>query len=437
MHGTAATRAGTLEAIHRRNAWRVLPLLVAGYVLNSLDKSNIGFASLEMNKDLGLSPAVFGLGAGLFFLTYTAFEIPSNLLMRRLGARFWLSRILISWGIVSMAMALAYDKTSFYLLRLLLGLAEAGWYPGVIFYLSLWFPRAFKARAITLFFLGVPISSVLGGPISGALLSLPPTLGLKGWQWLFLVEGLPTVLLGIAALAVLRDGPEQADWLSDSEKRSIERSLGEGQEPEAPARGSFRARLILFCTVNFANALGLYSTAMWLPRIVKELGSLTNLQTGFATAVPSAFGALALILCAASSDRRRERKWHVVLPLLIGAAGMAGVALSPAPAIKMLFLTIAMMGSLGLQGTLFAMFSESLREANCHPGALAAGLATITTVGNLGGFFGPSAIGLILSADLGYGVAVLTVAAEFALAGAILAFTRRSALGASPVAASL
>jgi len=426
--GDDASVATTLEALHRRNAWRLLPLLIAGYVLNTLDKTNIGFASLAMNHDIGLSTAAFGMGAGLFFVTYTLFEIPSNLLMRKVGARVWLSRILISWGLVSMAMALTQGRASYYGLRLLLGVAEAGWYPGVIFYLSLWFPAAYKARVTMLFFLGAPIAAVIGSPLSGAMLGLPAVLGLRNWQWLFLVEGLPTLLLGLIAIRTLRDGPDKAEWLSADERDLLGASLV-GKSAPSQGTGSYPARLCLFCLVNFASALGLYSTFIWIPRVVKQLGGLTNLETGFVTGLPYLVGAVLLVFTARSSDQRGERKWHVAAPLVIAGAAMGAIMVSPSPAISLVLLTLAVAASISTQGTLFAMFAEALREANPAPAALAGGLAMITTIGNLGGFAGPTAIGRMIDGAAGLSGALALIAASFAVAGLLLAITRPAALG--------
>ena len=414
---------GSLTAIHWKNAKRILPILVAGYVLNTLDKTNIGFAALEMNKDLGFPPQVFGLGAGLFFLTYTIFEIPSNLLIRRVGARRWLSRILISWGLASMATALTSGTASFYSLRLLLGLAEAGWYPGVIFFLSLWFPRRFRARAIMLVFMGVPISAVLGNPLSGALLSLHPFSGLRSWQWLFIVEGLPSVLLGIAALFVLRDSPSQAEWLSPSEKQRLSLACTFDVVPVATDRvagahpTSNVHRTAVFCAINFMSALGLYSTFMWLPRLIKDLQGLDNLQTGFVAGIPFLFSAAALAALAYSSDRLGERKWHTALPLFVASCAMAGVAASRSPGMAILFLTIAMTAGIGVQGNMFAMFSEGLGGS----AGLAVGLATVTTLGNLGGLLGPYAIGLMLAKYGNFHVALIAIAAAFGAGGCLVA----------------
>ena len=433
---TARSQLG-LSDIHRRNALRLIPLLVAGYVLNTLAKTNIGFAALEMNRQLGLTPQVFGLGAGLFFVSYTLFEIPSNLLMRRFGARLWLSRILILWGLAAMAMALTSGKWSFYALRLLLGLAEAGWYPGVIVYLALWFPRRFRARSTMLFSLAIPVSAVFGNPLSGAILSLPTLFGLKSWQWLFILEGLPSVFLGLFALRWLRDRPEDASWLQDDEKRALTDSLREDQSAARPAAGAPRdpalaIRLPIYCLVNFGNATGLYATFLWLPHVVKQLGSLSNFQTGLVSGAPFALSAAALVACAWSSDRLGERKWHNAIMLMVGGAAMAAITVSPSPLFSLLLLSLALAGAIGVQGSLFAMFAEGLDRARGHGASLAAGIAAVTTIGNLGGFVGATVIGRLMGAGGGFGSALLLIAVAFGGAGLLIALARRRWIVAEP-----
>ncbi len=445
MTAVAAAQIGQgqpgLRDIHRRNALRLIPLLVAGYVLNTLAKTNIGFAALEMNRQLGLTPQVFGFGAGLFFVSYTLFEIPSNLLMRRFGARLWLSRILILWGLAAMAMALTSGKWSFYALRLLLGLAEAGWYPGVIVYLALWFPRRFRAQSTMLFSLAIPVSAVFGNPLSGAILSLPPLLGLSSWQWLFILEGLPSVLLGLFALRWLRDRPADASWLQDDEKTLLVDSLREDQAASRPASTVRRSaprdaaialRLPIYCLVNFGNATGLYATFLWLPHVVKQLGSLSNFQTGLVSGAPFALSALALAACAWSSDRLGERKWHNAVMLLVGGAAMAAITLSPSPAVSLLLLTLALAGAIGVQGSLFAMFAEGLDRVRGHGASLAAGIAAVTTIGNLGGFVGATVIGRLMGAGGGYRSALLLIAVAFGGAGLLIAVARRRWIVAEP-----
>ncbi len=384
-----------LAHVNKLNAWKILPILLLGYVLNSIDKSNIGFAGLEMNKALGFSPAVFGLGAGLFFIPYTLLELPSNLLLRRFGARKWLSRILISWGLIAMAMALIYNETSFYILRLLLGAAEAGWFPGVLFYLSLWFPGDFRARAVMLFFLGSPLAAVVGSPISGALLSLPPTLaGLANWQWLFIIEGLPSFILGFVLLAVLKDKPAEATWLTADQKarlaRTIEAEKSAGGDHHAIGswRAVFTPQLMLFSLVNLLSGIGLYGTFIWIPRLIKDFGGLTNLEIGFIAAAPFLFASIALATSAYSSDRLRERKWHVAGMFFVGGCALAAMSHSTSPLVAMVFLTIGLVGVFGVQGVFFAMVIEALSGPRNRL-SLAAGLAIVTTCGNIGGFVGP------------------------------------------------
>lgn len=419
----------SLDAINRRNAYRMLPILMMGYVLNTLDKGNIGFASLEMNRELNFTPAIFGLGAGVFFITYTLFEIPSNMLLRRYGARLWLSRILVTWGFASMAMALTWGKESFYVLRMILGLAEAGWYPGVIYFLTLWFPKDVRARAITWFVLGVPVSTILGAPLSGALLGLPEIGGIRSWQWLFIVEGLPTVILGLIAWHVLRDTPADAEWLSPQERARLAVALETAPASDAPqprSAASYRV-LALFCAINFVNALGLYSTALWLPRAIKQLGNLTNFQTGLVNAIPFIFSAIVLILAGRSSDRLNDRKWHVVALFLIGSAGMAATTLTAEPGFRLVWLVIAIMGGFGVQSTLYAMFSEGLARGGFAGRGLAGSLATITTLGNLGGFCGPYAVGVLLERTGDFRASLLGIAAAFLAAGLLAILVRHRA----------
>ena len=415
-----------------------MPLLLIGYVVNTLDKLNVGFAGLEMNRALGFSPEVFGLGAGLFFVTYTIFEIPSNLLLRRFGARVWLGRILISWGIVSAATACVYDQTSFYVLRLVLGVAEAGWFPGVIFFLSLWFPARWRARAIMWFFLGSPIAAVFGGPISGAILSMPPIAGLANWQWLFIIEGIPAVILGIVILALLRDSPAKAAWLDPVDRAALTTALEtERREAEIASRGGsktglFVAQVAFLGAMNFFSAVGLYGSFIWIPRLVKDFGDLSNLQVGFLTAVPFFFSGLALIACGYSSDRYKERKWHVSGMFLLSAVGFLGASLTlgHSSAGTLAMMTVAKMGLIGAQGAFFAMISEMLRSSRPGSLSLASGLATITMIGNLGGFVGPYGIGLLLSAFGSFGVPLLILAMLGLLVSATLACSRSSFLGA-------
>lgn len=399
---SVADRHRALEAICRKTAWNVLPLLLIGYVMNTLNKLNVGFAALEMNKALGFTPAIFGFGAGLFFLTYTLAEVPSNLLLQRFGPRRWLARILITWGLISAAAAYTYSETSFYVFRLVLGLAEAGWFPGVLFFLAIWFPPAYRARAIMLFFLGSPVAAIIGAPLSGALLSLPTIAGVANWQWLFIVEGIPTVILGFVVLARLKDNPAQATWLNEREKSLLISSLSTptgkaaiaAEGPDATRRFILQVAFFAFC--NFGNALCLYGTFIWIPQIIKGFGALSNFEVGLLTAVPFIFSAIALVIFGMSSDRLNERRWHVVGLFALAAVGFAAAGASRSPAMTLSMITLSKMGLIGAQGAFFALISETLRRSLRSTKALAVGLGLVTGIGNLGGFAGPYVIGLLV-----------------------------------------
>jgi MFS transporter, ACS family, tartrate transporter len=430
-----STGTRELSEVSRKNGWAILPFLFFGYVVCTLDKGNVGFAALEMNRDLGFSPAVFGLGAALFFVTYTMLEVPSNLLLKRVGARKWLGRILVSWGLVSSLTALTRNVETFYIIRLALGAAEAGWFPAMIYYLSHWFPEHHRARAQMFIFLGSPISAVVGYPISGFLLSLPPSFGLKGWQWLFLLEGLPSVVLGIAVLLALKDDPAQATWLSAEEKAALSRSLKSEHGPSA-TRSKFSAvrelcdpTLLVLCAVNFLWAAGgVYGILIWLPKIVKDFGNLSNQQIGWISSIPFFMGALALAACAYSSDKARERKWHTVLPLLVGGVTMGIAAVMRSPFLMMCSLTVSMMAVMCFFGSFYAMVSVALRR-NRKGAALAGAIALVTMVGNIGGFFGPYGIGVFVEVFGDFRYALFATGGCLVIAASILIPCSKKFLG--------
>jgi MFS transporter, ACS family, tartrate transporter len=434
----AGTRLSTpatsneLDEINRINAWKLMPLLLLGYIFNWLDKANVGFASLEMNRQLGFTAEVFGFGAGLFFVTYTMFEIPSNLLLRRYGPRKWLARILITWGILSAAMALTSGKTSFYLFRLALGAAEAGWFPGVLLMLSWWFPASYRARAMMLFTCGSPLAAIFGGPVSGLLLSMPTTHGMAGWQWLFIIEGIPSVLLGFVVLHRLVDRPDQAPWLSPRQKELLAHAT-RPEQSDGPVRERsdstfWRRQVPTYSLVNFLLGLSLYGIFIWLPHIVRSLGKLTHFEIGVISAVPFVFSLIALCLCASSSDRHKDRRWHVAAMFLLGAIGLAGASISNAPLLTMACLTVALMGMFGLTGTFFAMVTETANIAQAQGHSSAAGIATITAIGNLSGFAGPYIIGLLVSTFGNFQWALLGLSGLSVVACVAIAFN--SALAA-------
>jgi ACS family tartrate transporter-like MFS transporter len=385
-----------LEARAMRNiSVRLLPFLILCYFIAYIDRVNIGFAALTMNKDLGISATAYGLGAGVFFLTYFVFEVPSNLLLERFGARKWIARIMLSWGILSGAMAFITGEAGFYIVRLLLGAAEAGFFPGIIFYLTLWYPTQYRARIVGYFMMAIPLSSVIGSPISGALLGMDGIWGLRGWQWLFIIEAVPSVVLSGFVLAYLTDRPLDAKWLREEERNwLIQRLETERQRRETIHRYSVRQALtkpgvLAVALIYFGNvALG-YGLGFFLPQIVKNF-SLTNFQTGLVTLIPFAAGLLGMFVFGRSSDARRERKGHVAIGLLLGAVGTGGAALVDDPYLKMALFSVS---GFGLYGALPVIWT--LPTAYLTGPAAAGGIAIINALGNLAGFTGPYAVGYI------------------------------------------
>ena len=375
---------------------RLVPFLMLLYVVAWFDRINVGFAALQMNRDLGFSPAVFGFGAGVFFIGYALFEVPSNLLLARVGARRWIARIMVTWGLISVAMMFVRDTTSFYVLRFVLGVAEAGFLPGVIYYLGHWYPRAERAHAISWFMIGIPLSTVLGAPLAGLLLQMNGLAGLKGWQWLYLLEGLPAVLLGIVVWLRLPELPRDARWLTEEEKSALASRI-QAEQASTQERHGFgvRATLLhptvwLLGIVLFCCQCGSYGLNLWIPQIVKGLSGSSDVFVGLISALPYAAAANGMIVIGRSSDRSGERFWHVAVPSLVGAAGFAASAWLSSPWLGMLALSIAAVGDLGSRGPFWALPPRFLSG-----GSLAAGIALINTLGSLGGFVGPYAVGLV------------------------------------------
>lgn len=423
MNGTVESAAGraTLRKIERR----IVPFLCLLYFVSFLDRVNIGFAALTMNDALGLSPSMFGIGAGIFFLGYVLFEVPSNVMLARVGARRWIARIMITWGLVSAAFAFVQGPISFYVLRFLLGVAEAGFFPGIVWYLTLWIPAAHRGRVLSLFLLALPISNVVGAPLSTSLLQID-ALGLAGWQWMFLLEGLPAVLLGIVVWRWLLDGPDDARWLEPRERAWLARELaaehaqlahGGRHRPGAALRDP---RVWMLGAVYFCVVVGLYALGFWLPQIVKSLSSLTNAQIGWLAVVPYATAALAMIAWGRHSDRTGERRWHVILPALVAAAGFAASALPGLPpAASLAALTAAGIGiycAIAVFWTLPPMILSGT--------AAAAGIALVNSVGNVGGFVGPTLLGQAKQATGGYSLGFALLAGLLALGALLVAGSR-------------
>lgn len=375
-----------------------MPFLFACYIFAYLDRVNVGFAKLRMLDALGFSEAVYGLGAGIFFLGYVLFEVPSNVLMLRLGARRTIARIMVAWGIISAAMMLVETPTQFYVLRFLLGVAEAGFFPGVILYLTFWFPAARRGRVTALFATAVALSTVIGAPLSGFIMHyLDGVNGWAGWQWLFVIEGLPSVAMGLAALAYLDDRVEDARWLSAPERALIAADIAREQDGIAHARvvdGLRLPRVWLMGAIYFCIVMGLYGLNFWLPSIVQELGFESMVGVGLVTAIPFGFAAIAMVVVGQRADRARERRWHTAAPVLAGAVGLvASVLLAAHPLAAVAALTL---GACGILGGLPQ--SWSLSTAFVSGGAAAAGIALINSIGNLAGFVAPWSLGLIKEA---------------------------------------
>ncbi|HEY8256431.1 MAG TPA: MFS transporter [Gemmatimonadales bacterium] len=408
----------------RKVTRRLLPFLFLLYIVCFLDRVNIGFAALQMNHDLGFSPAVYGFGAGIFFLGYVLFEVPSNLMLARVGARRWIARIMITWGIIASAMMFVRGPLSLFALRFLLGAAEAGFFPGMIYYLSGWFPAAERARAIARFMVAIPLSGVVGGPLSGALLDLNGRWGLAGWQWLFLLEGLPAVALGVVVLRRLSDRPEDAAWLTPAERAAISIRLRQEHEQceqglsvrQALANGTIWRLALLFMV---GNAFGVYVLGLWLPQIVRDVSGLGNLGVGMLSAVPNLVAAVAMVLVGSHSDRSGERPLHLAVAATAAAVGLGVSASLGSTAVVIFGLSVAAAGLLSMHGPFWPLPSTFLSGS-----AAAAGIALITSVANLGGFLGPYAMGL-LKGHTGSFRSGLLLLALMSVVGGILAVRLR------------
>jgi MFS transporter, ACS family, tartrate transporter len=407
----------TIRAI----SWRLIPFLVLAYFLSYLDRVNLSFAGLTMNRDLGFSPTVFAWGAGIFFIGYFLCEVPSNLALEKFGASRWIARIMISWGIVSGLMALVSGAFSFYVVRFLLGLAEAGFFPGIILYLTYWYPAEYRARFLAAFAIAVPVSTVIGAPISGLLLGLDGVWGLAGWQWLFIIEGIPSVLLGIVTWFYLTDRPDNASWLTAEQRgwllSRLEREVAAKQAASHLSLGQALAspKVLMLSLIYFGFVAALYGMQFWLPQIVKAFG-FSNAQTGFVTAVPYLFGSIAMVLWARHSDVSRERVMHVGAPLLLTAVALGICGYVTDPLLTMVVLTIAAVGVFCTFGTFWALPTAWLSGA-----AAAGAIALINSLGNLAGFAGPYLIGWVKETT-GSATTGLFVLAVLPLIGGILVF---------------
>jgi ACS family tartrate transporter-like MFS transporter len=397
----------------RKVAWRLIPLMGLMYLLAFLDRVNVGFAALTMNVDLKFSPVVFGTGAGIFFLGYVLFGVPSNLMLHRVGARRWIGSMMIVWGFLSAAMAFIRLPASFYSLRFLLGVAEAGFFPGMILYMTYWFPRKERARILGAFMVALPLASVIGAPLSATLLDLNGY-GFRGWQWMFLLEGIPAVAAGVIALKCLPDRPGQARWLTAPERAVLIRTLQDPIAAVEPSNGrhAFTHRgMWSLSAVYFALLLTLYGYNFWLPQIIHNLGAFSHKQIGVLTMLPNLAAMLLMYSWSRHSDVSSERRWHVALPLILAGVGLAMAAWVREPTISIVALTLGAVGIYCALPVFWSMPSNFLRGVSA-----ASGIAMINSLGNVGGYFGSSAMGYLRDATGGYagGLGLLAAAAAMA-----------------------
>ena len=415
---------GSASEIERRTirkvAWRLLPLIVVIYFVAYIDRTNVSFAAFGMTRDLGLTAYIFGWGAGIFFIGYFIAEVPSNLLLERFGARLWIARIMITWGFMAAAMAFVQGTWSFLILRFLLGIAEAGFFPGVILYFTYWFPKEYRGRVIAALFLAVPGSNALTAVISGALLGLDGTWGIAGWKWLYIVEAIPAVLLAFVVLRYLTDKPEVADWLEPDEKQWLTSTLESERQATVKKTGHMSVgqalmdrRVICLASIYFTIVTATYGITFFLPQIVKGLGG-SDFRTGLLTAAPYVIGTIGMIVWSQSSDKTRERKWHYIVACMLGAAGLAAAGALGSTYGALVAIAVATIGIYGSKPSFWPMPSEFLTGS-----AAAGGIALINSIGNLGGFLGPYAVGWIKDSTGGFDAALYFLAGMAVLSALI------------------
>lgn len=404
------------DQVFTKCAWRLIPFMGLLFMVSFIDRTNVGFAALTMNKDLGFSPTVFGFGAGIFFIGYSLFQVPANVILERIGARSWFFCIMSVWGLLSASNALVQSPISFYVMRFFLGVAEAGFVPGMFLYLTYWFPRGHLARLTAYFMVAVPLSFVIGGPVSGLILGMDGLAGLHGWQWLFIMEGLPAFLLAFAVLKYLPDGPASASWLAITEKQAIAAYL-EAEEPGGrpdlwPALRDLRviALGIAFLAANVAA----YGILLWLPQMVKAM-RFSNATTGFVVALCFVGAIPAMVLNGRSSSARGERIWHVALPWLLTASCLGVASLAQSNRIVLVALVIGLAANSATYGAFFSLPSSFLRGA-----AVAGGIGLVGSFGNIGAILGPALTGVLVQGTGNYSAGLAADGVGFALAGLIV-----------------
>ncbi|RIX41988.1 MAG: MFS transporter [Rhodocyclales bacterium GT-UBC] len=410
----------------RRITWRIVPFIMLLYFIAYLDRVNIGFAALTMKNDLGFTASILGFGAGIFFWGYFLFEVPSNIVLHKVGARLWIARVMVTWGVISGAMAFVEGPTSFYVMRFLLGAAEAGFFPGIILYLSYWFPARHRAGVTALFMAAAPISTAMGSPISAALLEMNGVMGLHGWQWMFVLEAIPALILGVVVFFYMTDKPEQARWLPDEERAWLVKAMDDEAASKSNGAkhsilsGLANPRVLALAMIYFGTSAGLYTLGIWAPQIIKQLG-VSSMTVGFLNAIPPIVSVVAMVLWSRHSDRTGERTWHVVLACIAASVGLV-IAAAVNNVVGLIgALTLVNIGISCAKPPLWSMPTMFLSGA-----AAAAGIATINSIGNLGGFAGPAMIGWVKDQTGSYAGGLYFVAGLLVLSAVLTLLLARS-----------
>jgi ACS family tartrate transporter-like MFS transporter len=410
----------------RRISWRIVPFIMLLYFIAYIDRVNIGFASLTMNKDLGFTASMLGFGAGIFFWGYFLFEVPSNLILNKVGARIWIARVMVTWGIISGCMAFVQGPNSFYAMRFLLGASEAGFFPGIILYLSYWFPARHRAGVTAYFMAAAPLSTALGSPISAALLEMNGVMGLAGWQWLFVLESIPALILGVVVFFYMTDRPEQASWLKDDERAWLVSAMNQEAADKAASanhsilRGLADPRVIALALIYFGTSAGLYTLGIWAPQIIKQTG-VSTMTVGLLNAIPPTVSVIAMVLWSRHSDRTGERTWHVILACIAAATGLVIAGSADSIVGLIAALTLVNVGISCAKPPLWSMPTMFLSGA-----AAASGIAVINSVGNLGGFAAPAVIGWVKDQTGSFAGGLYFVAALLVLSAVLTLLLARS-----------
>ena len=431
MEHTLGTASDRLEsAVVSRLMWRLMPFLFLLYIVAYLDRINVGFGILQMRDQLGLSDRVYGRAAGIFFAGYFFFQLPSNLLLEKVGVRRWITGIMVLWGVISCLMIFIRGPLSFHSMRFLLGAAEAGFFPGIILYMKRWFPARARARAVAWFMTANPLAGVVGSPVSGSLLGLHGG-GLNGWQWMFLIEGLPAILLGFVVFFTLSDWPHEAHWLAEDQRRWLLEILDRERQSDAsvPQKSYwtvvFSGRMWLLSIVYFGVSTTMYGVTLWLPSVIRSFSRLSYFSTGLVAVLPFLFTVVVMVLVGMRSDRSGERRWHTAIPAFIAGVGLALAAYGNTTAVVVTGLALGMAFAEGMCGPFWALATSSMAGLSA-----AAGIAMINSLANLGGYFGPDIIGLFRSANGGFRGGLLAIALTVTISGltALIVGRRRTSV---------